>query len=83
MHTEAANGGIVELIQEGEMVARDGIEPPTREFSVLRVTGLSVTIVHQLNESKRLKPLGSPSIYRLAHIETNSSGKVVTKQVDD
>ena len=38
-----------------------------------------VTIGRQLNESKRLKAFGSRSIYRLEHIRTNSSGKVVAK----
>jgi hypothetical protein len=37
------------------------------------------TIGRQLNEFKHLKPLCSCSIYRLEHISTNGSGKVVAK----
>ena len=51
----------------------------TRIFSPVVVPGLCVTIDHQLNELKRLKRLRDRSNYRLEHMGTNSSGKVVTK----
>ena len=54
----------------------------TRIFSPLMVPRLRVTIGHQVNEFKRLKPLRSHPIYRFEHIATNSSSKVVAKSVD-
>ena len=51
----------------------------TRIFSPAMVPGLSVTIGHQLNQSKRLKLVWDGSICRFEHIGANSSGKVVTK----
>jgi hypothetical protein len=45
------------------------------------VAGPSVTIGHQLNESKRLNPLQYASIFRSKHIEADSSGKVVAKSI--
>jgi len=57
-------------------VARDGVEPPTRGFSVLI---LCVTIGRQLNESKRLTALRTVQFSRFEHLVPNGSGKVVTK----
>jgi hypothetical protein len=40
---------------------------------------LCVTMGRQLNEFMRLKALRARSIFRLEHMEANSSGKVVAK----
>jgi hypothetical protein len=62
------------------IISARGPQPPdTRIFSPLTVPRLCVTIGHQVNEFKCLKPLFSRSIYRFEHIDANSSGKVVAK----
>jgi hypothetical protein len=53
------------------------IKGDTRIFSPEMVPGLCVTIVRQLNESKRLEAVHTIAIYRLEQIAANGSGKVV------
>ena len=60
------------------MVARDGIEPPTRDFLPV-VPGLCVTNGRQLNAFKRLEQVWNRPFSRFEPIRTNRSGKVVTK----